>query len=312
MGKEIKTGIMMHGGADRCAFAAGAVYELHRLGVQNVDLIMGASGSAPGACYFAANQLEELKKIWYEEAGTSEFADFTNFFRGKPIFNLKYLYGYILQQACPLSLPAIVDSPTKLLIPTFNLESEALATYSNRDSNFAADFWNILQASMALHNDQILTQPGEYSKRVDSDADPYLPYREGLFDDYDFVIDIHNYAIKDWSHKKSLGMLAFRVIQNDHLPGKIVNLLRHRKEIDATGLPLQRQFAKRQGVLLIEPDPSIRQLGLEGVKGPVTTSPEVLAAYFEAGAEAINQAGQTRLGLEVISQLVNRSKSLTK
>lgn len=208
------TAIICHGGAMKAAFTAGALYSLSKHGIKKADLIIGTSASVPTACYFVSRQFSLIKDIWENELGTQKFIKIGNFFKGEPIFDLDYLINIVFRQRKKLNISAIKKSKTKFLIPLYNHQKHCAEYWSNHESNIKGDFWDVLKASMVIHDKNLVYRDG-LERFVDIDLVPFLIYQnKEIFKDITHFIIISSHKDLSWNIKKIIGHAFFCSFSN--------------------------------------------------------------------------------------------------
>lgn len=144
MGNERKIGIVMTGGGMRCVYAAGALHALATdLQFTKPHVILGASGSAGNAAYYAAGQFASLQHIWLDLLPNSPFISF----RRKQIMDVDYLIDDIFKKQDPLNVAALTKSDTQCLFPATNFQTGIPHYFTNHDGN---DPFELLRASKAI------------------------------------------------------------------------------------------------------------------------------------------------------------------
>lgn len=69
-------GLVLQGGAMRAGFVAGALMALMDKGLTDFKLALAVSASVPTLAYFAADQREEIEKVWRQELNTPKLVQF--------------------------------------------------------------------------------------------------------------------------------------------------------------------------------------------------------------------------------------------
>lgn len=302
-----KTAIVVHGGAIKAAFAAGTMYGLSKIGIQNADIVVGTSSSVPTMAYFASKQFELIKDIWLKEVGNREFVNYVNLFKGKPIFNLHYLIDVVFKHKYPLAVENIMESASLFLIPLYNYREARVEFFSNRQVQTRTDFWKILQAAITIHNENILKETN-FEQYVDSDLDPFSFYRQEIIPANHNVLLVINHKDLDNTLKRWMGVRIFRLLQSRHFPKGVKEKLKIRAELIRSGFKLFEQFKRKYRPLIISPPPTTKL----SVGTLIARDKKKLELLFDDGVQAVTDVvvnNKTRQALEVF---IARSTSLSK
>ncbi|MFA7309343.1 MAG: patatin-like phospholipase family protein [Candidatus Paceibacterota bacterium] len=159
-----KTAIILIGGGMRSAHGGGFLNALGlQLGITNPDIIIGSSGNAGNALYYASRQRKEyeyLRSIWTELLSTTRFISYLRFYK---IMNIDYLVDSVLKQQAPMDVAALERSPISYLIPITNATTGE-TRYVQREDGM--DPFEIVRASAAI--------PVFYGKRVTFSGERYV------------------------------------------------------------------------------------------------------------------------------------------
>lgn len=249
----MKTAIICHGGAMKSAFTAGVLYSLSRNGIKAADLVVGTSASVLSACYFTSKQFSLIKDIWENELGTEKFIKANNFFKGKPIFDINYLVDTVFRKRKPLDVKAIKNSRTKFLIPLYNHIDHHAEYWSNHNNIIKGDFWDILKASIVIHNEHLVYKDG-LERFVDIDLVPFLIYEDkNIFKDITHFIIISSHKDLSWNMKKTIGHKFFIDFQTKNFPKGAKEKMNTRKESIQEGVKVFNEFINKNNVLFIKP-----------------------------------------------------------
>ncbi|NBV77419.1 hypothetical protein EBR66_04615 [bacterium] len=140
-----KTAILLVGGGMKSAHGAGFLYALQKhLHLPLPHMIMGSSGDAGNALYFAAGQYEAGKRVWTEILPTSPFIFLTRFWR---IMDVDYLVDTIFKIQEPLNITALARSSIEWIIPISHAITGATRYVSARDK---LDPFEVLRAAKAM------------------------------------------------------------------------------------------------------------------------------------------------------------------
>ncbi len=117
-----KTALILTGGGMRSAHGAGFLYCLGaELGITAPDILIGTSGNAGNALYFAAGQYDYLRSIWTEYDTWAP--DFISFRRLRHIMDVDYLIDEVFKKRLPLDVAALEKTKSICLIPTTNAKT---------------------------------------------------------------------------------------------------------------------------------------------------------------------------------------------
>lgn len=152
-----KVALILTGGGMRCAYGAGVLSALGKIG-RVPDLIIAASGSAGGACYFLAGQYDSIRRIWTELLSTSRFISLLR----RPIMDIDYLIDSVFRKQEPLKDTLVAASSITLFLPLASLDTGSLVYMSNKDGK---DLFEMLRATKAM--------PLIYGKPVFLDGIPF-------------------------------------------------------------------------------------------------------------------------------------------
>ncbi len=249
----MKTAIICHGGGMKAAFTAGVVYSLSKHGIKTADLVIGTSSGVPTACYFVSKQFSLIKDTWGNKLGTEKLIKASNFFKGKPIFNLNYLVDTVFRKINPLNVRAIKNSKTRLLIPLYNYKDRRAEYWSNHNNTVRGNFWDILKVSMAIH-DKLLVHKDGLEKFTDIDLVPFAIYKDKeIFKDITHFIIISSHKDLGWSIKKIMGHKLFIHFQTKNFPKGVKEKMNTRKEAIQKGVKVFNEFIEKNNVLFIKP-----------------------------------------------------------
>lgn len=249
----MKTAIICHGGAIKAAFAAGVLYSLSKHGIKAADLVMGTSASVPTTCYFVSRQFSLIKDIWEKELGNKKFIKIGNFLKGEPVFDLDYLINIVFKKRKRLNVGAIKNSKTKFLIPLYNHREHRAEYWSNHNSKVGGGFWDILRASMVIH-DKNLVYKDDLERFVDIDLVPFLIYQnKENFRGINRFIIISNHKDLSWNIKKMIGHKFFIHFQTKNFPAGAKEMMEKRKRIIQKGFKIFNEFLSKNNVLFINP-----------------------------------------------------------
>ena len=195
-----KTAIICMGGGMRSAHAAGFLYSWARGGLPNPDMIIGTSGSAGTATYFAAGQYESIKNVWCERLCTKDFVSFTRL--GK-ILDVDYLVDSIFKKQERLDTEKLAASPMTCLVPLTDAET---GKTEYMDMRHTSEPFEVLRAAKAI--------PVFYGKKTYVHKRAYIDGEVGptINDHVDFCI--------------TRGATRILVINDARLPSRLSSMLK--------------------------------------------------------------------------------------
>ncbi len=250
---DYKTALICQGGGMRSAFSAGVLYELSGgLKINYFDILIGSSSSAPNVTYFLTGQVEEMKTIWQTELATPVFLNKTNFFKGEPIFNTRYLISQVLQKKYPLDLKKIQSLPADLYIPFYNFLNDKIEFYHNHGQNGQLDLWQALRATMTIH-DQFLQEGDGPTCYIDPAIASPLVYEKAFLEGASYYLIVANQYYTKSTLKRWLGYHLFKLFQGRHFPEEVQDKLKRWPEIYKKQLSDLQAFVKKQPVLVVQP-----------------------------------------------------------
>lgn len=284
----------------RGAFTAGVILALgQNLGIENFDLLLGSSSSAPTLTYYLTHQYQAIKDIWQHELGTPRFIKKGNLFKGEPIFNIDYLVDEILGRKYPLDADKLNQASRRLLIGLYNYKADKLAYFSNQSNEVKLDIFQALKATMTIHRNDLEKQvaPQQY---VDPELINFINYEKARELGVTHFLVIYN---NDHFHRtlgKWLGLQLFKIFQAKKFPLEIKQKLNHYCQLMAEGEGQFREFCRKYPVLLISPS-------YRTAIHPIMTSNEKISQALDLGSKSADQAK----GHSLIGVFQQRSKELS-
>lgn len=154
-----KLAIICTGGGTRCAFGGGALVALSKELKIQPDIIIAASGNAGSACYFAANQLDEIERIWKKHLVTRKFFFIFRFWK---MMDIDYLVDTVFKNLEPLNVAGMNNSKILIEIPLLNKTTKQIEYLDPKQE----EIFEILRASKAM--------PVIYGKEVTINGTKYI------------------------------------------------------------------------------------------------------------------------------------------
>ncbi|MBU1037228.1 hypothetical protein KKF32_04325 [Patescibacteria group bacterium] len=251
---KVKTALICQGGGMKGAFTAGVVYELaNKFNIQNIDILIGISASAPTLTYFSAGQFSAIKDIWQNELGTPFLIKRSNFFKGKPVYDINYLIDEVFKNKYPLNLSRLQSSPINLYIPLYNYKSKKIEYYNNHDDQEKMNIWQALKATMVIHH-QHLSQKETHRYYVDSSLINSLIFEKALSENATHFIVVINDRNLDFRFKDWLKYKIFCSFQAKNFPQEVKDKLKDYPKFRKISINRFKKFYQDHQVLFIHPD----------------------------------------------------------
>jgi predicted patatin/cPLA2 family phospholipase len=112
-----KLGLAVEGGGMRAIVSAAMLGVLAELGYTSVfDVVYGGSAGALNGAYFLAGDTRTALRIYLEDLASRRFVDFRRPLRGRPIFNLDYVFDEVVGGRRPLAYEKVLASPVPLVV----------------------------------------------------------------------------------------------------------------------------------------------------------------------------------------------------
>jgi len=144
-----RVALCIEGGAMRGVVSAGMVVALQRLGLIDVfDAVYGSSAGAMNGAYLLARQALFGTTIYYEDINNARFVDFRRVVRGRPILNLDYLVGEVMNERKRLDVDAVAGSAVPLKVLATHVPSGERHVFSSWDGR--DDFLRSLRAGASM------------------------------------------------------------------------------------------------------------------------------------------------------------------
>ena len=172
--KNIKSALVVQGGAMRGVFSAGSLIALENLGFsQGFDAVYGSSGGAMNSAYFLSSQSAFGTSIYYEDINNSKFI---NLLRLNKMIDMDYLFDRIIKYKKPLNISKVIKSKSNFYF--FVVEaSGTIVRFNSRDEKLM----ELLKASCAL---PVYYQPVAFNGKIflDGGLSKALPVEEAIND----------------------------------------------------------------------------------------------------------------------------------
>jgi predicted patatin/cPLA2 family phospholipase len=151
-----KTAVILIGGGMRSAHGGGFLHAMGTyLGIRRPDIIIGSSGNAGNALYYATQQQQQydyLERIWKDLLSGRDFISYLRFYK---ILNIDYLVDDVLKRLAPMDVPALERSPIDYFVPVTEVHS-GITRYVGKEDR--TDMFEVVRASCAV--------PFFYGKKV--------------------------------------------------------------------------------------------------------------------------------------------------
>ncbi|MEA1963628.1 MAG: patatin family protein [Candidatus Aerophobetes bacterium] len=143
---DLKTALVLQGGAMRGIFGAGVCCALQELGyTEGFDELYGASAGALNGAYFLSGQALYGATIYYQNINNRHFI---NFFRFRKIVDIDFLMD-IIRRAKPLNTKRILNSSTGFNIILTEVSSGKAVIFKKGEFN-NGDLLKVLKATAAM------------------------------------------------------------------------------------------------------------------------------------------------------------------
>lgn len=270
--------IIMQGGATRAAFGAGVLYEFARNNIYP-HTISSLSAGIPTAAYYVAGQSEEMRAVYTGGIG-KDLISLTNILLGKPVYDIHHLLHNVMRIQHPLSIDAIAESKTRLVIPLYNYHEGRARLFSNHDESFRDDAWSLLHVSLIVHADHILYGT-KFEHYVDGALDPFVSFKESIVPENARVIVIWNESDFGMHFIKYLGHKIFAPLQLRTAPHAVRKIFKEREGILEAGQKAYKDFCARWQPHVIIPESRSLLEGFDILRNDRAH----LARLFEHGRE---------------------------
>ena len=132
------------GAGMRSAYSAGFLYALATELKLLPDIIIGTSGDAGNALYFASKQYSSARRVWCGFIATHRVISLWRFWK---IFDVDYLVDVIFKKKEPLNVEALAASTVEWFIPLTDADTGETRYISAHDH---ADPFELLRAAKAI------------------------------------------------------------------------------------------------------------------------------------------------------------------
>lgn len=180
-----------------CAYGAGASVTLHEWKVE-ASHILGGSGSAGGALYWAAKQIDQLADVWTRQISDPRFINIRRFWR---MIDIDILVDILFKEENPLDIAALRESCVKSIVSATNAHTGKVEFF---------DDWHETDPYDALRASKAMPLPFLYGKRVEVNEkwyiDTYNSSRAALLSrevcsrGVDKLLVIDNYEAERFNH----------------------------------------------------------------------------------------------------------------
>ncbi|GAA1685403.1 hypothetical protein GCM10009830_36110 [Glycomyces endophyticus] len=142
-----KLGLAVEGGGMRGVTSAAMLVALDDLGLRGAfDAVYATSSGAINAAYFlAGGDCWYPLTIYFDDLATNRFVDLRQMFTGRPVLNLDYAFGEVLETVKPLDFERVLKSPVELHVVISEVDS--LAAIGPHEFESREDLKSALRAS---------------------------------------------------------------------------------------------------------------------------------------------------------------------
>jgi len=176
---ESHLAIAVEGGGMRGAVSAGMLLALEQLGVCNVvDSIYGSSAGGMNVSFFVTNEGPLGATVYYDAINNKRFIDFTRLVTSRPVVDLDYLLGTVLEEEVPLDWDMVLSSGTPVNIIATNLDTLESDVINNFETK--SEIKRALRASATIPiigGDPVKIGGSNY---IDASFTESIPYRSVL------------------------------------------------------------------------------------------------------------------------------------
>jgi predicted patatin/cPLA2 family phospholipase len=136
--------LVLTGGGMRCVYGAGFMCGLKDAGLlENISMVIAASGSAGTAVYAACGQWSDIKDIWTQAIVGSRFICPSRFWK---VLDIDYLIDEVFRKAYPLKPKALRDASFTVHVPALDLCTGDLRYF---DAKNTSNVFDVLRAAKA-------------------------------------------------------------------------------------------------------------------------------------------------------------------
>lgn len=139
-----KTALILAGGGMRSAHGAGFLAALADMGLTHPDIVIGTSGNAGNALYFAAGQYSSLRRVWCDILPYSHFINPWRFWK---LMDIDYLVDTLFKKQAPLDIHALRSSSIRWMIPITD-PATGTTHYANTEDGY--DVFELLRAAKSI------------------------------------------------------------------------------------------------------------------------------------------------------------------
>lgn len=172
--RNIKSALVVQGGAMRGVFSAGSLIALENLGFSHgFDAVYGSSGGAMNSAYFLSSQSAFGTSIYYQDINNSNFI---NPLRLNKMIDMDYLFDKVIRDEKPLNISKVIKSKSTFYF--FVVEASGTTVrFNSRDEKLM----ELLKASCAL---PVYYQPVAFNGKIflDGGLSKALPVEEAIND----------------------------------------------------------------------------------------------------------------------------------
>ncbi len=155
-----KIAIVCSGGGMKCSYSSGALVALARdFNFRNPDIVIASSGSGGGVCYYLADQIDSIPKIWEELLPSSKLI---SYLRLNKVLDVDYLVDEVFKKQEPLDVKKLKDTKTEVFF-TATEASTGLGIYLTKEDG---DVFELIRATVAM--------PFIYRKKVKVNNNFYI------------------------------------------------------------------------------------------------------------------------------------------
>lgn len=180
----MKRALVVGPGGLRGSYEAGVLATLCReLGPNYFNSIYACSSGAFSASYFAANQPENIEKVWRDYVCGNQLINFLNPLHHREILNLEYLVEIYKGIVAHLNVDAALRSGIDLHFVVTDINNDT-ARYLQPDKKI---FFDVVRASAAIPGLHASVKIG-HAEYIDGGISDPIPIQKALEDGFDEII----------------------------------------------------------------------------------------------------------------------------
>lgn len=272
--KDIKTALILEGGAMRGIYTAGVLDVLLENNI-SVDCVVGVSAGAIHGCSYVSEQYERSIKYYQECRKDYRFMSFKSFFKTGNVVDTNYCYDEIPNKIYPFDHKSFEKSKTKFYVTVTNLETGE-AEYINLKS-LKGEKIDYLRASASMPVvSQIVEIDG--NKYLDGAIADSIPIKKFLEMGYDRCIVVKTKP-NGYKKKKEKILAISKRLYKDY--PKFIKKINNRHNMYNETIDYIEELEKENKIIVIEPSTNLKISRME-------KKMETIIAMYELGKKDTN------------------------